>query len=275
MPLLSISDIKIKTEQLPAMSSAAAVLLSVIGDPDVTRDEVAYLVSVDQTLAANAFKLANSAYYGSRREFESIKDIVDFLGLQVVEQIAVFVAAKSIYPNKNIWFQSVYTANASKQLMKMLGHDNLAIDLAYTAALFENYGCILLQHFYKEEYEKINTHQDFHTRLKKEKEVFGYNHIEISAIALASMGVPNAVLKIIENQNQLDSDAYCVTNTVIDVARTLFDFRDGKVKLIDAALEKDPLKTCIKKHALKLELSDEFLGKLLEESNSLTEMSLI
>ncbi len=273
--LLTIGDIKNRAEQLPAMSSAASVLLGVIDDPDVTRDEVAYLVSIDPVLAANSFRVANSAFYGSKREFENIKQIVDFLGLHAVQQIAVFVAAKSIFPVKEIWFQSVYIANAAKKLAHKLDRTDAEIDLAYTAALFENYGEILLSNFYREEYLESQSFQDFYSRLKREKEIFGYNHIEISAIALASMGIPQRVLNIIESSNSPLGDSYQDLNVIIEVARLLFDFRENDISHVDEALTKEPIASNLERFNLKIELDSRFLISLLKEADGLNEMNLV
>jgi HD-like signal output (HDOD) protein len=60
-PLLSVIR---RVKQLPALPPVMARFNHVLGDPDVSVDEVVRLISLDQSLTTRILKIVNSAYYG-------------------------------------------------------------------------------------------------------------------------------------------------------------------------------------------------------------------
>ena len=72
---------------LPALPAAVLELLALLAKEDVDIDELAAKLSVDMALTAKTLRIANSSFYGARREVTSVPDAVARLGLRMVKGI--------------------------------------------------------------------------------------------------------------------------------------------------------------------------------------------
>lgn len=273
----TIQEIQIKSLELPRLSNAAITLLSIVDDPEVTKEEVEYLVSVDATLAAQAYKYANSAAWGLAREIESISDIVNYLGLIVLKKIAAIIASRSIFTNTKLWEESVALATIAKEIAEDLQKDERLIQRIYLAALFENYGLIFLETFYKNELAGIQNQTDnLNQLLNIERERFGFNHFEISAIILPQMGLPPSITDIIKTQSAYNTDEFTEANAIIELARSLYKLKDRNLseKLMEIVLFQGDKESMVKRFKLdKYPLNVNKTLKLFEKIKTVTSVA--
>ena len=172
MPKLTKNEILELASRLPAVSTAAAQLISIIENPSTSRNEIVDLLKIDEILFAECFKHANSAAVGAFRKFVTIHEIVDVLGFSHIKRVALFTAAKSVIDDPKIWYESVFTAIAADYLARKNKFDYQLCDAVYMAALFQNYGAFLLRHFYPVEYRECNKLTDYEDQLAaQEKEL--------------------------------------------------------------------------------------------------------
>lgn len=223
MQVLLEEEISRKLETLPASSPAVAKLISIIDHPKTTRDEVLHLLALDQVLFANAFKYANSAALGSCRRLESLTEIVDILGFSALKSIAVLTALRNVSTNKELWFNGIFIALASKKIATELkreigfGHD------IFMAAMMQQYGLFALIHFAPERYKKLDQTKNFYERLEEERKLFGYNHLELSTKVLESWGLPGQIIGIIANQEKQENSKLKIYNSIIDLSRSILE----------------------------------------------------
>ena len=90
MPRLTKNEILELATQLPAVSTAATQLISIIENPMTSRNQIVDLLKVDEILFAECFKHANSAAVGAFRKFVTIHEIVDILGFSHIKRVALF-----------------------------------------------------------------------------------------------------------------------------------------------------------------------------------------
>lgn len=229
MPKLADYEILQLAEKLPAISVLAVQLLSLIDNPKTTREQIASLVSQDEVLFAQCFKHANSAMSGLKREINTIKEIVDYMGFIYIKRAALFTAAKTMINDPIIWFDSVFTAVAAEYLAKKAGLNEEEADQVYMAGLFHNYGAYLLKVSYPAIYQRFINMNDFQERARAEREEFGYVFTEISHLVLDHYGVPDSVLKIIATQDQVYSDGASRENAFVEIARVFADYQRRKL----------------------------------------------
>ncbi|MDA0772118.1 MAG: HDOD domain-containing protein [Cyanobacteria bacterium] len=180
---------------------------------------------------AQCFKHANSAASGSMRELKTIKEIVDLLGFGYIKKAALFVAAKSIIDDPNIWFESVFVAIAAEFLARKSGMDKIESDQVYMAGLFQNYGAFLLKTAYPNIYARVTAVDDFKLRMEREREEFGYTYPLVSALVLTNYGLPDKVIGIIKKQELVYTKGYQKENIYIEIARILSKIQAQKIDI--------------------------------------------
>ncbi|MDD9899316.1 MAG: HDOD domain-containing protein [Candidatus Melainabacteria bacterium] len=217
-------DITKKLDSLPASSPAVTKLINIIDDPQTTRLEIMHLLALDQVLFANAFKYANSAAMGNCRRMESLTEIVDVLGFNILKNIAVLTALHNVCQNKQLWFDGIFVAHASKRIALKLGNHQETAEEIFMAVMLQQYGLFALAHFDEEKFTKINLKQNFYDRLKQETELFGYHHLELSILVLEQWGLPSNVLCIVANQEDQENSKVTPYNRIIDLAHELLIF---------------------------------------------------
>lgn len=217
-------DITRKLENLPASSPAVTKLINIIDSPKTTRLEVMHLLALDQVLFANAFKYANSAAMGNYRRMESLIDIVDILGFNILKNIAVLTALHNVCKNKQLWFDGIFIAQASKRIALKLGRNKNFAEEIFMAAMLQQYGVFALAHFDEEKFAQINLKANFYDRLRQETELFGYHHLELSVLVLEKWGLPERALKIVANQVEQENESIKPYNRIIDLAHELLNF---------------------------------------------------
>ena len=229
MPLLEKHDIYLLANQLPSVSNAAAQLVGIIDDPDTPREKIVDLLKIDEMLFADCFKQANSAAIGAFRKFVTINEIVDVLGFAHIKRVALYTAAKSVVDDPRLWHQSVFIALAAEFLAKKNYFDQKQCDAMYMAALFQNYGSFLLKYSFPNEYRECCRKKEYTERLAAEKEEFGYNSLEISALLLKQFGIPDYVTDIIENQSKVYTETATKENFFIEIGRILHEIQDQDI----------------------------------------------
>lgn len=231
MPILNDDQITKLASRLPAISTVPLTVVSLIEDPDTTREEIFEMVASDQSLFAECFKQANSVAVSSLREYKTISEVVDILGFNLLKKVALFVSAKSLIDDPTIWLESVFTAVAAKYLALEAGYDEVQSDRAYMAGLFVNYGSFFIKKFYNASYARISKIENFKERITEEYRVFGYSYPELSALILSRWNVPQYVIDIISRQvNVFDQDRpHDDFNVFLEVARNLYYVRGANV----------------------------------------------
>ncbi len=237
MPILDSGTIYSLAEKLPAVSPAAIQLVSLIDNPRTTRDQIIALVSTDEILVAQCFKQANSVALGFNREYTSIPAIIDVLGFSYIRKVGLFVAAKSIINDPTVWFESVFLAVASQYVARKSSFSPIEADKIYMAALFLNFGSYFFKQFYPTIYSKIQSFKSFPLRMQHERSEFGITFPEISAMILGTYGIPDSVIEIIRNQEQVYNGTVAKENACIEIARLMFNLQNADEDTIRARLD--------------------------------------
>lgn len=167
--LPSEEEIRRRLEQvyrLPAMPAVAARILSLVADPMCTAKQLAELIEMDPSLAAQVIRYARSSFFGYRGSVDSIQiAITRVLGFDIVYNLAVGIAAGRVFrlPGEGplglnaFWRHAVYTAALAQTLARHMP-ESLGVKpgTAYLAGLLHNFGILLLGHMFPPEYAFLN-----------------------------------------------------------------------------------------------------------------------
>ncbi len=169
LSLPSDAEIQKRLEQvyrLPAIPAVATQILHLVSDPDSTAKDLAELVEMDPSIAAQVIRYARSSFFGYRGNVDSIQTaITRVLGFDIVSNLALGIAAGKVFKLAadgplgldNFWRHAVYNAavvqGLTRQLSRSLG---VKPGTAYLCGLLHNFGVLLLGHLFQPEYFLLN-----------------------------------------------------------------------------------------------------------------------
>ncbi|RMG31490.1 MAG: HDOD domain-containing protein [Gammaproteobacteria bacterium] len=163
------ADLRRRIEQvyeLPPMPEMARRIIALRDDPDATVADLAAIVELDPSLAAQVVRHATSPYYGYRGKIRSIQDaITRVLGFDLVLNMALGLAAVKAFRNPvegplglhAFWRHAVYSACLAQALAREVPEARRPEPgLAYLAGLLHNFGFLLLGHLFPPEFKLLN-----------------------------------------------------------------------------------------------------------------------
>ncbi len=260
-------EISRRIDDLPSISPAVLKLIQIIDLPKTTRDDVLKLITLDQVLFANAFKYANSAAIGAVKRLTSLTEIIDILGFNIIKNIAILSSLKKAVVNKNIWSLSVFLGISAKAIAKKLNLSNKDAEDLYMAGLLLTYGSFALSYFYPELYKEINPDLDLEARLNAEKNIFGINHLELSAMILRKWGLPESVTNIIESHALIAS--YSTNNHILALSMFIYKLHQTNQAELLTELNHNPSFSHLQTINSEFEITEEFITQLFSMTEEL------
>ena len=182
---------------------------------DVSFSALSDLIEKDTVLAGNILKVVNSALYGRRGEVNSVRHAVALLGVNKLRNTVLGMSISRMWARvKTPGGWSSKTFNMHSVAVAVLG-DLLAQragvrypEGAFIAGLLHDLGRLLIAIAVAEEYGEIMTLYATNTRTlcDCEREVLGFDHAEISSLALAAWNLPEPIQVAVRFHHQPDDD---------------------------------------------------------------------
>jgi HD-like signal output (HDOD) protein len=270
MVQITLDKILEQAREIPPISDVALRLLKIISNPDVSREEVAKLLEIDEVLFGNAFRLANSAAIGSRRELKSAQEIIDVLGMKELSKIVTIVATKDALKDPELFYQSVFLANGAQKFARDLKLSKEYSDSVYIAALFLSFGSLVFKTFYQDEYIKILETNDFVERVLLEEREFGISNTELTYKILLDWDLPAEVTEIVKLQCDPSSHRFSVPNALIEFSRIALTLKNATNKEIEETFSDNKIIAVINKFNLhSLKLDSEIVRELHEQAKAI------
>lgn len=150
------------SEEIPTIGPVASEMMRLVSDPDADFRAVAHLIERDPALTAQVLRLANSPYYGLRREVASVDRAVGLLGLTEVRNIALSVSVISdfsvgfggeTFDWEQFWDHSSGCGLIAKAFCRLLRLPTKGEE--YVAGLLHDVGKILLGHHFPEDFGRV------------------------------------------------------------------------------------------------------------------------
>ena len=192
---------------LPTLPTILTKVLAAAADPDASAVDLSQHIAADQTLSAEVLKLVNSAYYGLRRQVDSITTAIVMLGFFEVRNVALAVTAFRNFPGANpdydrtqLWRHSLATAMAADRLAKTL---RLPAERAFIAGLLHDIGKVVFDALYPQEFREAahQAHQQGRFIRDTEPEVLGLTHADAGALLADHWDLPPAIVDAIRHHH--------------------------------------------------------------------------
>ena len=243
----------LKTTELPPMPEMAQKIFSLNSNPYARIQDLAQIVEIDPSFAAQIIRYARSPFFGYRGKITSIHDAVArVLGYDLVMNIALGLAAGAPFKHTRsgplgldaFWRQATYSAVLTQSLCSLVGKGpKPRPGMAYLAGLLHNFGFLVLGHVYPSEFKRLNdaaSAQPQRAIAELEAEIVGASHGEIGAWLMDAWNMPIEVATVIRehhNENYSGPFAeYARLVRLVDYLLKKFDLGDAPSRDLPAGL---------------------------------------
>lgn len=193
---MEIRDLLVQTDKLPNVPEVVRQLIQQLNNPAADYGEIAEKVAQDQTLCLKILRLVNSAHFGLKRKISSIDQAVVMLGMVrlktmvIATGLAGSVKAIKGLDLKKFWGESFRVAALAKWFAER--DTEVDPDIAFTAGLIHNIGCLLLHLAQPEHAQGIQTLIDEgqYSRSDAEMERLGFTSPEAGQALLDMWNFP-------------------------------------------------------------------------------------
>jgi two-component system cell cycle response regulator len=163
-------------------------------------------------MSAKVLKVVNSAYYNFSNQISTIQQAVSILGINAVRSLVLsftfFKIRKAGFSDpfdyEKFWERALSSAVAAKLLAQAAAGEGFDPDEAFTAALLQNLGVLILARTLPEEYVRVMERAPQHdtSTAEIETELLGINHIEVGFEAAKAWGFPPILFEPIRHHHQ-------------------------------------------------------------------------
>lgn len=223
-PLVSLVT---RLDTVPSLPALYTELVGELDSPEPSLDNVAAIVARDPGMSAKILHLANSSFFGVRREATVPKQAVALLGLETMRMLvlacSVFsrfkTTARTSLPIDALWAHSRATGALAAAIAKAEGADARAADLAAVAGLLHDIGKLILLNTLADDYQTVLDGPRTPERpfWEVERAAFGASHAEVGACLLGLWGVPAAIVEAVawhHRPNECPTPSFCPLTAV-------------------------------------------------------------
>lgn len=208
-----------ETLELPPLPSTAQRIIKLRVDPNADIGDLASIVEVDPSLAAQVVSWAASPYYSAPGSIKSIHDaIVRVLGFDMVLNLALGLAlGKSLDvpkagPNGILpyWHQAVHVAAAVESLVTLMPRDERpSIGTAYLAGLLNNFGYLVLMEVFPPHFSTISRHIEANPHVNPggvDRHILGISRDQLACWLMEYWNMPESVCNALRHQSDPNYD---------------------------------------------------------------------
>ncbi len=211
-------------DALAPLPASLTRLAAVVANPESSANDVAGVIELDQALTANTIRLANSAWSGSSKRIETVRDAVLRLGAGRILELAVGERVAGVMSRAcpgyelgeyELWRHSVAAALATEHLGQFARQRVPAV--AFTAALLHDIGKLLLaRHLDGGTVARIRetAATGGMTYLEAERLVLGTDHAEVGGAVARYWEFPPEIITAIERHHDPDAEPGPVLDAV-------------------------------------------------------------
>lgn len=194
-PPLSLDDLIKKAGELDMMPQVARRVLQLVADQNSNANQLAEVLEKDANITTRILKIANSAFYGLRREVKSINQAIVILGFRTLRSMVVASSSKSLHKRFGIaeqlmWDQSIGAAIGAKLIAQKM--PPAVGELAFIGGLLHNVGKTIMNNECPHPFTAVMelVYNDGYSPIDAEVEVFKYSNPEVGFRIIEKWGLP-------------------------------------------------------------------------------------
>ncbi len=190
------------TSKLPTLPFIASQVIDLIHRPQTSVQELARIISSDQSLTSTILKLVNSSYYGFPRQISTVKHALVILGFNEIRNLAFAISILRSFPGdeksslfdfRAFWRHCLGCAVVAKMLAKFFRYR--VSGKVFVAGLIHDIGKLLLSQYAKDLFEQVM--QEVVSRkisfYQAERNVLGVTHAEIGSWLASRWNFPQEI----------------------------------------------------------------------------------
>jgi HD-like signal output (HDOD) protein/prolyl-tRNA editing enzyme YbaK/EbsC (Cys-tRNA(Pro) deacylase) len=206
-------------KELPPMPEMGQRVMQLRANPYAGVEDLARIVELDPSLAAQVIHYARSPFFGYRGEVVSVADAISrVLGYDMTMNIVLGIAVGRPFrvPREGplglaaFWRGAVYCAAVTQVLGRsLLPHLRPAPGLAYLSGLLHNFGLLLLGDLFAPEFywldKAVARHPD-RDLAELETEILGVSHTQLAVWLMKQWNLPPEVVAAAREHHNPDYD---------------------------------------------------------------------
>jgi putative nucleotidyltransferase with HDIG domain len=149
-------------KELPTLPTVYSALCDAINNPRSTAEDVAKIISADQSSAIKILRIANSAFFGFSGRIETISRAVMVLGFNEVTSLVFSSSVMNLFSKKqpllgfrpnDFWAHSIAVGLVTRRMGKALGRPNL--ENYFLAGILHDIGKLVFFEFAEDEFARV------------------------------------------------------------------------------------------------------------------------
>jgi putative nucleotidyltransferase with HDIG domain len=228
----------IRTE-LPPLPGSVMRISAMLPDMNVSQHAIANAIKTDPVLAARILRLANSPIYALQRTVTNLTMAVSAVGNRAISESILIsgigdsfgLKILSSATGKAVWAHLLATGMAASDLCRLArlrGSEE-----AFSCGLLHDIGKLIFLRADTEFYLKVMARaQEEGDLIAVERDIFGFDHAELGALAAESWRLPGPVCEMIRYHHEPDlaKEAMAVTN-VLAIADKLVNLKQAGMEV--------------------------------------------
>jgi putative nucleotidyltransferase with HDIG domain len=195
-------------QELPSLPRTYMELRKALADPETSIDRLVRIVEQDLAISAKILQLVNSAFFGLTREISDVKMAVNYLGVNILQNLVVSVEAFRMFqPKKPIPGFSIEELYAHSQLTaRIAAHFSSGRKLpsaVVVAALLHDVGKLVIAERAPDHFARAvsGAREEQKPLFAIEEELIGISHAEVGAYLLSLWGLPYPVIEAVAHHH--------------------------------------------------------------------------
>ncbi|TQV66522.1 HDOD domain-containing protein [Exilibacterium tricleocarpae] len=208
-----------ETLELPPLPKSANRIIKLRVDRNADVSDLAEIVEMDPSLAAQVISWASSPYYSTPGKIKSLHDaIVRVLGFDMVLNLSLGLAmGKTLKLPEDLpqgttpyWQMAVYTATTVEGLVGAIPRAHRpSFGLAYLSGLLSNFGYLVLAEVFPPYFNVINRYTEANPHVQHEmidRHILGITREQLASCLTELWSVPPEIVTALRHQNTPEYD---------------------------------------------------------------------
>ena len=207
-------DLKLIVKEVPTLPIVYQQLFSKMSNPNVSVPQLAEIVTKDQALVTKILKLVNSAFYGYKKEINTISRAMVILGFRTVRNAALAISVfdyvsgaeeDSRFPVEDFWKHSLCTASVCKVLGERVGIKQQ--EETFVAGLLHDIGKMIMMKYFPDDFGEVcgYAHEHNISWSQAEEKLLNVNHTAVARAVLRSWNFPANLVEAVQFHHSLSS----------------------------------------------------------------------
>lgn len=270
-----------RVQDLPTLPSTIVRIIELVEDPTSTSNDLAEVISKDQSISSVILRLVNSAFYGHMRQVSSISHAVVILGYKTVQTMALGVSIfhssaggkRSAFDRTGFWTHCIGVATISRKLLdRRKFRSGVDAETVFLSGLLHDLGKVVFDNYFNEEYARVvETAKAEKAWVRDiEERVFEMDHAEAGYYLARKWLFPSPVISAIRCHHK-PSD--CEDDDVCKVTSAIVHIADHLCRKLGIGSGGDDAQVALDPNALSIaDINEEDLAFVLEETEKSREM---